>query len=260
MDKSDGLIILMLSAPCNTPSNSTGSYDLGTGSGDGLCEPEYTSSVYDPYPQAHSAYPLFDVADAPWDGDDFESYSHNSTIASANSGPGHIDVTSGILHAKHLQGSQLWKRSWTDTHNFRMLAAGEYQQQRVRWKDGTQAVRVYFDDVHPNAPFYTGAHLFGRYQTENDLYVASFRLDGQIVIKMKHCQDYTTLYQAPYSQGTVNMNTWYDLSLELDGDLIKFYINGQLEASAQDDTLSWGAMGIRLDYTDAYLDDWFLTP
>jgi hypothetical protein len=40
---------------------------------------------------------------------------------------------------------------------------------------------------------WTGIHLFGRYQSENNLYVVSFRLDGTIVMKKKIKGEYTTL-------------------------------------------------------------------
>jgi hypothetical protein len=270
MTKEESLIILLLASPCNSASESTENentvpeetYDLGDGTGDGLCEPDYDSGVYDPYPNDHSIYPLFHVSDAPtsWTGEDFEGYSHNSIIASANSGAAHIDVTSGTLYAKHLSGSQIWKRAWTDTHNFRMLAHGTYNQTRLRWKDGTNQVRAYFDSIHAQPAHYAGIHLFARYQTEYDLYVASLRLDGQIMIKKKHCGTYTTLAVAPFSQGEVLLDTWYELSFSIQGDTLSFSVDGTEELSTVDDTFSWGSMGVRIDDSDTYIDDWFITP
>ena len=268
MTKEEIAMVIVLASPCKSSedtNNDTGvheSYDLGTGTGDGLCEPDYDASVYDPYPGDHSIYPLFDASSAStsWPGDDFESYSHNSTIASSSGGASHIDVTSGSLRAKHLQGSQVWKRAWTDTHNFRMLAHAVYNQQRLRYTDGSQQIRVYFDAQHAQPAHYSGAHLFARYQTEYDLYVASLRLDGQIIIKKKHCGSYSTLANVPFSQGSVLLDTWYDIEFSTQGETLSFYVDGVEEVSVTDDTFSWGSMGVRIDDADTYIDDWSITP
>lgn len=265
MTKEEVAVLIFLASPCksNTEESQTQEiYDLGTGTGDGLCESDYDSSVYDPYPGDHSTYPLFDAATVPtsWEGDDFESYSHNSTIASASGGASHIDVTSGTLTSKHLNGSQVWKRAWTNTHNFRMLAHAQYNQKTLRYTDGSQQIRVYFDSVHSQPANYAGAHLFTRYQTEYDLYVASVRLDGQVMIKKKHCGSYSTLANAPFSQGSVSLNTWYDIEFSAQGNNLTLYVDGVEELSVTDDTFSWGSMGVRIDYTDTYVDDWYIHP
>ena len=258
-----------MASPCRSnldepadPDGIQASYDLGDGAGDGACEQDYLSqgqSVYDPYPGANTDYPMMDVVDYPtaFPGDDFEGYSNNALIASSSSSHANIDVTSGALYAKHLQGSQLWKRGYTSTHNFRMLAVGEYGGMPIRYRDGIASARVYFSQAQANAPHYTGAHLFLRYQTEYDLYVASLRLDGQVMIKKKHCGSYSTLAVADYSGGDVETGIWYDLEFEARGSELFFYVDGQLELVATDEDLSWGSTGVRLDYVDAYIDDWF---
>ena len=265
-------IIVTLGTQCKnssqqspTPSeepNISVSYDSGDGIGDGACEQSYIDeglSVYDAYPGNNSDYPMMDVIDAPnaFIGDDFESYSNNVLIASASSSHTYIDVTSGSLYAKHLQGSQIWKRGYTTTYNFRMLAVGTYDGMPIRYRDGKATLRVYFDNIHSNAAHYAGAHLFLRYQTEYDLYVASLRHDGQVMIKKKHCGNYTTLAVADFSQGDVVLDHWYDLEFEARGDDLYFYVDGNLELTAQDSDLSWGSTGVRIDYTDTYIDDWF---
>ena len=265
MTKEEMAVLIVLASPCKSStedSQEQETYGLGTGTGDGLCEPDYDSSVYDPYPGDHSTYPLFDAATAfaSWEGDDFESYSHNGTIASASGGASHIDVTSGVLTSKHLNGSQIWKRAWTSTHNFRMLAKAQYSQKKLRYTDGSQQIRVYFDSVHAQPAHYAGAHLFTRYQTEYDLYVASLRIDGQVMIKKKHCGSYSTLASAPFSQGNVSLNTWYDIEFSAQGDALTLYVDGVEELSVTDDTFSWGSMGVRIDYTDTYVDDWYIQP
>ena len=265
-------IVIILASNCqnqNTvdtdPIDITVSYDAGQGDSDGACEMAYTTegtNVYDPYPGNNTDYPMMAVSDFPmaFEGDDFESYGHNDVIGTSGSAPSHIDITSGTLYAKHLNGSQVWKRGFTATHNFRMLSIGTYDGMPIRYTDGTTSVRVYFDAVHANHPHYTGAHIFGRYQTENDLYVASLRLDGQVMIKKKICGQYQTLSAQPFSAGAVTTDTWYEMSFEVVGNNLSLYINGQLEVNATDNDLSWGSSGVRLDYTDVYIDDWTFTP
>ena len=244
------------------PTDINASYDIGSGLSDGACEPSYVDdglSVFDAYVGDNTDYPMMDVIDYPtaFTGDDFESYSNNSLIASASSSHQYIDVTSGTLYAKHLQGSQVWKRGYTTTHNFRMLAVGTYGGLPIRYRDGKATIRVYFDNIQSSPAHYAGAHLFLRYQTEYDLYVASLRHDGQVMIKKKVCGQYSTLAVADYSGGEVLTDTWYNIEFEARGTDLYFYVNGNLELTASDQDLSWGSTGVRIDYTDTYIDDWY---
>ena len=75
------------------------SYDIGDGLGDGICEQGYVTdglAVFDAYPGSNSDYPMIDVIDYPaaFAGEDFESYSHNSLIASSSSSHQYIDPPS----------------------------------------------------------------------------------------------------------------------------------------------------------------------
>lgn len=267
----DIAIVVALASECRNNQNDSentdveiASYDAGTGNADGGCEQNYIANsmgVYDPYPGDNTDYPMLSVADLPtaFSGEDFESYGHNDVVASPSMNVAHIDVTAGVLSAKHLNGSQVWKRGFTDSPVFRMLAIGTYDGLPIRYQDGTGSIRVYFDAVHANAPFFHGAHIFQRYQTEYDLYVASLRLDGKVAIKKKVCGQYTTLAQADYSDGTVNTGVWYDLEFEAVGSNLTLYVNGQQELSVTDSDLSWGSTGIRLDYSDVYIDNWYFT-
>ena len=249
------------SAPTDTAIDTNVSYEAGSGSEDGACEQDYLDNnqgVYDPYPGDNTDYPMMDVIDYPtaFPGEDFEGYGHNDLVAGASSNHPTIDVTAGALYAKHLNGTQVWKRGYTNSSVFRMLGIGEYIGLPIRYQDGTASIRVYFDAVHLGSPHYTGAHIFMRYQTEYDLYVASLRLDGKVMIKKKICGQYTTLASADYSGGPVNVNTWYNIAFEADGSNLTLYVNGMPELTTSDADLSWGSTGVRLDYVDAYLDDW----
>jgi cysteine-rich repeat protein len=228
------------------------------GTGDAQCEPTYGSGVYDAFPWNNSSYPKGNSDTYGWPGDDFESYAHDEIVETSTnkSRRSHLDVTSGTLRAKHLNGSQLWKRGWTNTHNFRVLSRTTSGGDLVRLTDVEPAVRVYISSWDSSGPQWSGAHIFARYQTENDLYVASLRKDGKVYIKLKHCDAYTTLAGANFSQGAVQTGKWYDLRFEVVGQRLRFYVDGTLELEAFDDTLSWGTTGVRTDYSTMYIDDW----
>lgn len=229
-----------------------------SGSGDAQCEPTYGSGVYDAFPGNNGSYPKGNSSTYGWPGDDFESYAHDEIVESRTnqSRRSHLDVTSGTLRARHLNGSRLWKRGWTDTYNFRVLSRATSGGKLVRLTDVDPAVRVHISNWDTSGPQWSGAHIFARYQTENDLYVASLRKDGKVYIKLKHCDAYTTLAGADFSQGPVQTGTWYDLRFEVVGQRLRFYVDGHLELEAFDDTLSWGTTGVRTDYATMYLDDW----
>lgn len=239
-----------------SPSDCTPAPSPGTG--DAQCEPNYGSGVYDAFPRNNGSYPMGDSDQYGWAGDDFESYTDDEIVETSTnkSRRSHLDVTSGTLYAKHLSGSQLWKRGWTDTYNFRVLSRATSGGKEVRLTDVDVAVRAYIDGWQSGGEPWSGAHIFARYQTENDLYVASLRKDDTVYIKLKHCDAYHTLASGNFSQGSVQTGTWYDLRFEVVGQRLRFYVDGKLELEAFDDTLSWGTTGVRTDYATMYFDDW----
>ncbi|MBW2525729.1 MAG: hypothetical protein JRI23_16215 [Deltaproteobacteria bacterium] len=226
------------------------------GTGDEQCEPGYGADVYDPYPNPGATYPIGPASSSlGWVGEDFESYADGVLIeASSNkAAQAHLDVTSGALYARYA-GS--YRRGWTTTYNFRVLAVARQGGDRVRWTDQVAQYRGYIWNWHASPPATAGLHLFARYQTENDLYVASLRYDGNVTIKRKHCDAYTTLAQTAF--GVVDTRTWYTLRFRVVGNTLRFSVDGVELLSVTDDVLSWGTTGIRTDYMDVYLDDWRL--
>lgn len=189
------------------------------------------------------------------EGEDFESYADGALIetSSNKSLRSHLDVTSGSLYEKYV-GS--YRRGWTTIYNFRVLAVGLSGGKRIRWTNMTASYRGYLWAWHPTASTTNGLHIFARYQTENDLYVASLRFDGLVTIKKKHCGNYTTLASKTY--GKPVLKTWYTLQFSTIGTTLTFKIDGQVVLTAKDDTFSWGTTGIRTDYADVYFDDWKL--
>ena len=237
-------------------SGGTGGIGGSTGTGDGKCEPGYDSGVWDPYPGNNESYPKGKPSTTlPWAGENFESYADGALIetSSAKSMRTHLDVTSGSLYANYVGA---YHRGWTTTYNFRVLAVGLSGGKRIRWTDQTASYRGYLWNWHSSASSTNGLHLFARYQTENDLYVASLRYDGLVTLKKKHCGAYTTLAQKSF--GTPALKTWYTLELSAVGTSLGLKINGIVVLTAQDPTFSWGTTGIRTDYADVYFDDWKL--
>ncbi|MDP7033386.1 MAG: hypothetical protein QF752_02725 [Planctomycetota bacterium] len=227
------------------------------GTGDGACESTY-SDAYDAYPGNNNSYAKGDTGTYGWPGENFNSYRDGQLVESASnrSKRSHLEVTSGRLEAKKIQS---WIRGWTTTHNFRVLARPLSGTKLVRWTNQVNEARFNVRTFHSgDTPFFTGVHLFARYQTEYDLYVASLRKDGNISIKKKHCKKYTTLAQGTYAP--MSTRTWYTLRFEVCGNSQKLYINGKLVLESEDDTFSWGTCGIRTDYCNVFIDDWKNAP
>lgn len=101
-------------------------------------------------------------------------------------------ATSGQLVCKN-------QKAFTSTHNFRMLMNFHENDsnKKIAFTDSNFSVVAQIVRNHVTQPIveWTGIHLFGRYQSENNLYVVSFRLDGTIVMKKKIKGEYTTLYR-----------------------------------------------------------------
>ncbi len=188
-------------------------------------------------------------------GETWDSYSDGYLVeaSSDKTRASHLDVTSGELYAIHVSSSYL--RGWTETYNFRVLAVGDDGGgDKVRWTDGEVSYRGYIWNWHSGVSTTSGLHVFLRYQTEYDLYVASLRYDGLVTIKKKACGAYTTLASAHF--GTPATRTWYTLGFVAHGANLDFYVDGSLVLSTVDHTFSWGTYGIRTDYMDVYFDDW----
>jgi len=224
------------------------------------------ADVYDFYPGT-GYYPSGTAAEYPWQTPDgvgvegFESYPDGAIIeSSAEKGlQTHLEVTSGVLTSKYLSGG-LYRRAKTETYNFRMLAQGLSGGQRVKWTDQTLKVRVYVDSWQATSSSWQGVHLFGRYRTEDNLYVASLRRDGSVVVKKVVDNVYTTLADGPFHDGsgnprTFNTNQWYKLTLSVVGNLLTFAVDGVSQLEVTSGTFSWGTMGIRTDYANVYLDE-----
>jgi hypothetical protein len=213
-----------------------------------------SGSVYDFYPLQDAVYAICSSPGAcPWRGENFESYTNGAAVEcdNANTRQAHLEVTSGCLYAKYVG---VYRRGWTASSVFRVLAQAYSGGKKVGWRDIAGTYRGWISGWHAGAPAWAGFHVFARYQTENDLYVASYRKDGIVTIKKKVGGTYTTLRQKQIAVPQVG--TWYTLRFRVTGQTLALYVNGTLQLTATDSALTWGTTGIRVDYADAYLDDW----
>ncbi|WP_243393292.1 LamG domain-containing protein [Leptospira perolatii] len=191
----------------------------------------------------------------------FETYANNEVIETSSNKAmqSHLEVTSGTLTAKYV-GTALYHRSITTDYNFRMLLQGLSSGSRIKWTDQAFESRFYVDSWQASSDAWQGVHLFGRYRTENDLYVVSLRNDGTTYFKKKQCGVYTTLASGVLKDASgnpkpFNVKQWYKLTFAAIGTSLNFYVDGVLQLSVTDGTFSWGTMGIRTDYANVYMDD-----
>ena len=220
-------------------------------------------AFYDAFPPRYSYESGPPGTSYPWIGEDFEAYSNGFLIecSSNKARMSHLDVTSGCLYSKY---AGTWRRGWTTTYNFRAVAIGWKNGKKIKWTDQVPQYRAYIDSWQAGATATSGLHIFGRYRTSDDLYVASVRRDGLATIKRKWNGVYTTLAQTSLpaslldANGQLKTGVWITLRFSIIGNQLKFSVNGTQILSTTSGTFSWGTTGIRTDYVNAYLDDWKL--
>lgn len=208
--------------------------------------------IYTQYPGDPNQYPKGTPIDYPFPSQYFSEYSVGEIIGQSSNKDENapLIVTSGKLVCDSYQGT---KQAFTDTYNFRVLLNGmDNNGTRVGWTNSIMNAVITPVVSQPNKPSWAGMHLFARYRTEYDLYVASYRFDGLTTIKKKIAGTYTTLAQKKVSPPTLGET--YKLQFTTKGTNLAFYINGVKELSVDDSDLSWGTTGVRLDYTDCYVE------
>jgi hypothetical protein len=227
------------------------------------CNPPGTYAFYPGtgfYPSGSSeVYPWQTPVGTAFEG--FESYADGALIeSSANkASQSHLEVTSGTIYATYI-GPSRYRRAKTEDDNFRMLLQGLSNGLRVKWTDQAIESRFYIAAWHPTDESWQGVHLFVRYRTEDDLYVASLRHDGSVHIKKKQCGQYTPLKSELLRDHNgnprpFNLKQWYTLTFAAIGNHLEFSVDGVPQLSVTDGTFSWGTAGIRTDYATVYLDD-----
>jgi hypothetical protein len=217
---------------------------------------------YTPY-ALDGTYPSGAVAELPWvegNVETFEEYPAPATVECANDKARRtqLDVTAGCLETRAM-GAGAYTRAIvraTADGAFRAVALGHGADPALadKWTDQSIEYRFHYKAATgtENRP---GFKAFVRYRSEDDLYVASWRLDGVVQIQEKRCGAYTALavaHREPPSPGV-----WHRLRFDAIGTELALYLDDALVLTATSATFSWGTAGIRIDGADgAYLDDW----
>lgn len=208
--------------------------------------------VYDHYPGRSSQYPKGSPSEFHFPKVDFKEFSNGQVIAksSAKDPQAPLIVTSGVLSCDQYKGA---KTGFTSTYNFRMLLNSmDSSMKRVGYTDLSMSYITSIANWHSSPPSWGGMHVFLRYQTSNDLYVASLRYDGKVTIKKKVNGTYTTLKVGEFGQPKAGET--FHLNFKAEGNLLTFYVNEEMVLQTTDNSLSWGTTGIRMDYSDQFID------
>lgn len=223
------------------------------------------ADVYTPFATGHA--PSGPVAMYPWrgttaypDGDeDFRGYALPEIVECGDRKVlrSHLDVTAGCLEAVAVGAYTRGRITSTGDGAFRAVALPRAPGDDgvVKWTDQSIEFRFFHDGA--NGPGTNpGWKAFARYRDEDDLYVASWRLDGVVQIQKKRCGAYTALAVSA-DHGAPTPHVWHHMRLDAVGNRLDLYLDGVLTLSTTSGTFSWGTMGIRADaMTGAYIDDW----
>jgi len=233
--------------------------------------------VYSPFAEP-GAYPSGSVDELPWSGasstrdaivypagdEDFSGYGPTlPALVECSDDKGrlsHLDVTAGCLDAVAL-GSSEYTRGLIQTNSdgyFRAVALGYRPGELdhpIKWTNQGVMYR-FFHHGQTDSAGNPGFKAFLRYRSEDDLYVASWRLDGVVQIQRKLCGEYTVL-AVNKDFGPPTEGVWHQIRFEAAGDELSLYLDDTLALSATSGSLSWGTAGIRVDSADGtHIDDW----
>ncbi len=169
-----------------------------------------------------------------------------ATLFSDNFDDGAADgwtATSGTWSVVQDGGSYVYYQSSTDEGR---TSAGSQS-----WTDYSVEAKVKVDNFNGSNRTY----VCGRYKDGNNFYAASLynSSGGTLEIRKKVGGSTTTL--ASKSSYGLAAGTWYTVKLEMQGSSIKMYVNGTLELSATDSSLTSGAAGLIAYKTVAKFDN-----
>jgi hypothetical protein len=242
------LAIAMTAAGC-AADEETSSVEVPASCGD--------PAAYSPFPPG-GEYVAGPAAVYTWPGEAFDGYGppwpRRVECASGKSAQPHLDVTAGCLDAVGVSDGR-YRRGRIAGATFRAVALGEADGARVKWTE--QAVEYRFHFAGPSGGgAQPGFKAFVRYRTEDDLYVASWRLDGVVQIQRKWCGVYTPLAVIA-GFGAPSPGAWHRIRFSADGDQLALELDGEPVLQATSATFSWGTAGIRTDGVDgAYIEEW----
>lgn len=229
-----------------------------------------SSALYDAYSENEHSYKTAPVAEnVNCPSKSVENYQANQLLACVNNKQPfqRIDIRSGLLATNH---SGNWRYGWSDNNAFRVIASVKDNQQKIlNYSKQTNQYRAQIKawkntDIIPK---WSGLHAITRYQTADDLYLASIRYDGNVTIKVKHQGRYATLARTKLTNGvkkyldesgTLATEQWYKINFSAVGEKLTLSLDGIELLSVNNQLLTEGTIGIRTDHVEAYLDDWLL--
>lgn len=85
------------------------------------------------------------------------------------------------------------------------------------------------------------AFLCGRYTDGNNFYGVSLSSKNGLELRKKVNGASSVIAQVSTE---IQQNTWYNVTLEMQGSILKVYLNGKLMIEATDDSLTAGAVGL----------------
>lgn len=118
------------------------------------------------------------------------------------------------------------------------------------WTNYSVQSRIKVDSFNGSNRIY----LAGRYKDGNNYYAASFDNSdgGTLELRKKVSGSSSTLATKSFA---LSAGTWYTIKLEMNGSSIKMYVNGVLQLSATDTSLTSGAVGLVAFKTATKYDD-----
>lgn len=238
----------------------------------------YPPGLYTPYPEP-GAYPSGPAgANYPWQSkttetnpnypypngsEQFEYSTVPTTVecSSDRSARSYLDMVGGCLDAVPISGTSYKRGRPVLSNNFFQGVALGYtaadQVHPIKWTDQKVEFRFYqISAFAPSDPAFAGVSAIVRFRTGDDFYVATWRKDGQVVIKKKLCGVYTQLAAA--NIGTFAPGSWHWLRFEAVGQDLKLFVDDIERLDVQDASFSWGTVGMMDEYTNVYVDDWSL--
>ncbi|WP_179136283.1 family 16 glycoside hydrolase [Paenibacillus sp. 32352] len=166
-------------------------------------------------------------------------FSDNFNSGSANN----WTATTGTWSVVQDNGNYVYYQSGTDE--------GRTSAGSSAWTDYSVEANVKIDNFNGSNRTYVA----GRYKDGNNFYAASLynSSGGTLEIRKKVNGSTTTL--ATKTNYGLTAGTWYTVKLEFIGSSIKMYVNGTLQLSATDTSLTSGAVGLVAFKTVAKFDN-----
>jgi hypothetical protein len=154
-------------------------------------------------------------------------------------------TTTGGTWAVVTDGSKVYQQSnsaASDTHAIKGNTA---------WTNYTLSAKVKVDGFDSGG--YAGVGLDARYTDANNYYSFQYyKLTGQLKIQKKVGGVFTALASKNYAFTTGN---WYTMKAVVNGGNLEYWVNGNLELSATDTSLTAGEIGLNAHRANAKFDD-----